>query len=138
MFCFLKLYFNKKYLYKISWCLQHFLTMEFYRKICNKCYWSNYYNESCSVFSRCLILFISFVSMLFFSFFYLPTDPANSVKSSVLLRVKDFIKDFRLNLEIVLNLITNTIISFTSSIVQNRQAIPIRAEILNRKSSLLI
>lgn len=86
----LKIICSKRLLKKFIWCLQNFLTMEFYRKICNNCYWSNLYNTHHSYLKRSVILAISFISVLFFSFFYMPTDPANSNKVSFYLRIKSY------------------------------------------------
>lgn len=86
-----KIIYSNKLLKKFIWCLQNFLTMEFYRKICNKCYWSNIYNSHHSYIKRSIILLISFISVLFFSFFYMPTDPANSNKVSYYLRIKNYL-----------------------------------------------
>lgn len=83
----------RKMIAKIAWCLQNFLTMEFYRKICNKCYWSNINNPHHSFFKQSLIIFVSFISMLFFSFFYLPTDPANLSKPSYMIRLRNLLID---------------------------------------------
>jgi len=85
----------KKYFLKLTWCLQNFLTMEFYRKICNNYYWSNFYDSRHSFFKQTVILIVSFVSMMFFSFFYLPTDPANLKKASLIIKSVRFITAFR-------------------------------------------
>lgn len=71
---------------KISWCIQNFLTMEFYRKICRKCYWNNVYKSESTFLKNTLLLLVSILPLLFLSFFYLPTDPANSSKTSSALR----------------------------------------------------
>ncbi|MBV6477609.1 MAG: hypothetical protein HGGPFJEG_00348 [Ignavibacteria bacterium] len=89
-------YFSKYY-QKVSWCLQNFLTMEFYRKICNNYYWSNIYNTKHNIIKQSLIIFVSFLSMMFFSFFYLPTDPANINKTSFILKSIKYISEFKLN-----------------------------------------
>lgn len=91
------IHYFSKIIMKVNWCFQNFLTMEFYRKICNKCYWSNIYNSKHSIMKQLLILFISFLSMMFFSFFYLPTDPANSNKASFILKSIKYISEFRMN-----------------------------------------
>lgn len=133
-----KILFQKSFFRKTVWCFQNFLTMEFYRKICNNCYWSNIYNVKHSVFKQSLILIVSFVSALFFSFFYLPTDPANSYKSSYYYRLINFIMNFRINLHNIFNSISNQIIRLSSSIINITQiAVPSR-DIINLKSSLLI
>lgn len=102
---------------KINWCFQNFLTMEFYRKICNKCYWSNIYNSKHSILKQSLILFISFLSMMFFSFFYLPTDPANSNKSSFILKSIKYISEFKLDFVNIFEIIkSNSLKVFYSSV----------------------
>ena len=133
-----KILFHKSLFRKTVWCFQNFLTMEFYRKICNNCYWSNIYNVKHSLLKQSLILFISFVSALFLSFFYLPTDPANSNKSSYYYRIINFITNFRINLHNLFNSISNKIIRLSSSIINlTRTVLPSR-DIINLKSSLLI
>ncbi|MEO8664720.1 MAG: hypothetical protein ABI462_04420 [Ignavibacteria bacterium] len=118
--------------------MQNFLTMEFYRKICNKCYWSNIYNSKHSVVKQSLIIFISFISVLFFSFFYLPTDPANANKSSYSMILRNFVSNFRINLQNITGNVTNRILQYTSSFIDLQQTKFTSRDILVLKSSLLI
>ncbi|HMS34435.1 MAG TPA: hypothetical protein PKC91_10140 [Ignavibacteria bacterium] len=123
---------------KISWCFQNFLTMEFYRKICNKCYWSNIYNTKHSIVKQSLILLVSFIPVLFLSFFYLPTDPANLNKSSFLLRVRNYISEFSINLISILQSISNKIIQLSSSFIDLIQIKFVHRDILEINSTLRI
>lgn len=134
----LKIIFKKSFFVKLSWCLQHFLTMEFYRKICHNCYWSNFYSSKNSLFKRALIVLVSFISVLFFSFFYLPTDPANSNKYSFQIRWINFIATLKLNIRNILNIISNRIIKLSSSLIDLQKAAFIQIEIITLKSSLQI
>ena len=136
------LYLLKIFLYKsidkISWCFQNFLTMEFYRKICNKCYWSNIYNTKHSIIKQSLILFVSFIPVLFLSFFYMPTDPANLNKSSFLLRIRNYISEFSINLNSILQSISNKIIQLSSSFIDLIQINFVHRDILEINSTLRI
>ncbi len=136
------LYLLKIFLYKsidkISWCFQNFLTMEFYRKICNKCYWSNIYNTKHSIVKQSLILFVSFIPLLFLSFFYMPTDPANLNKSSFLLRIRNYISEFSINLNSILQSISNKIIQLSSSFIDLIQINFVHRDILEINSTLRI
>lgn len=134
----LKIFYLSKFIDKTVWCFQNFLTMEFYRKICNKCYWSNIYNSKHSKFKQSLILIISFISVLFFSFFYLPTDPANSDKSSFFIRIKNFVSGFKIMLQYLFKNISNQLIQFSSSFIILLQKNLIHFDIIRLKSSFLI
>ncbi|MDQ3020072.1 MAG: hypothetical protein M3R36_05825 [Bacteroidota bacterium] len=134
----MKILLLKGFFLKTSWCFQNFLMMEFYRKICNKCYWSNIYNSKHCKAKKLLILAVSFISVLFFSFFYLPTDPANTNKSSYFIRLKDFIANFKLRLQRILNNISIMARFLTSSFINLLQLSFIQRDIITLKSSLLI
>ncbi|MEP7145482.1 MAG: hypothetical protein ABI792_00585 [bacterium] len=112
--------------------------MEFYRKICNKCYWSNIYNSKHSISKQSLILFVSFVSVLFFSFFYLPTDPANTNKYASSISLRNFVYTFTTGLQKILNSMFNKILFYSSSFIDSLQAKLTSRDILELKSSLLI
>ena len=118
--------------------MQNFLTMEFYRKICNKCYWSNIYNKKHSIVKQLFLLLVSFISVLFFSFFYMPTDPANLNKSSFLLRVRNYISAFSINLNNILQSISNKVIQLTSSFIDLVQIKFVQRDILEVNSTLRI
>ncbi|MDZ4711707.1 MAG: hypothetical protein SGI89_05210 [bacterium] len=130
--------FKKSFFVKLAWCLQHFLTMEFYRKICHNCYWSNIYNSKISMPKRMLIVLVSFISVLFFSFFYLPTDPANSNKYSFQIRWINFISILQINIRNILNIISNRIIKLSSSLIDLQKIAFVQIEIITLKSSLQI
>ena len=112
--------------------------MEFYRKICNKCYWSNIYNTKHSIIKQSLILFVSFIPVLFLSFFYMPTDPANLNKSSFLLRIRNYISEFSINLNSILQSISNKIIQLSSSFIDLIQINFVHRDILEINSILRI
>ncbi len=134
----LEILFRNSFFKKTSWCFQNFLTMEFYRKICNNWYWSNIYNSRHSILKQSLILLVSFVSVLFFSFFYMPTDPANTNKFSYSLRMVNFISNTRINLRNIFNSISNKIIRLSTSIINITKVTANSPDILNLNSSLLI
>lgn len=133
----IKIFFYKLF-DKTSWCMQNFLTMEFYRKICNKCYWSNIYNKKHSILKQLFLLLVSFISVLFFSFFYMPTDPANLNKSSFLLRVRNYISAFSINLNNILQSISNKVIQLTSSFIDLVQIKFVHRDLLEINSTLRI
>lgn len=112
--------------------------MEFYRKICNKCYWSNIYNKKHSLVKQSLILLISVIPVLFLSFFYMPTDPANLNKSSFLLKLRIYISTFSINLKRTLQSISNKIIQLSSSFIDLVQIRFVHRDILEINSTLLI
>lgn len=134
----LRIFLFKGFFRKASWCFQNFLTMEFYRKICNKCYWSNVYNSKHSKAKQSLILAISFISVLFFSFFYLPTDPANTNKSSYYLRLKIFVANFKTSVQGILDGVSTQARFVTSSFINQLHLSLVNKNIINLKSSLLI
>ncbi len=123
---------------KTAWCFQNFLTMEFYRKICDKCYWSNVYSSKHSVIKKVMILSVSFISLMFFSFFYLPTDPANSKKPFSFLKVINFLTGFKIILKNILNCISNKIIIFSSSVINLHKFNSNSYDIIKMNSALLI
>jgi hypothetical protein len=130
--------FINEFILKTTWCMQHFLTMEFYRKICNKCYWNNIYSSRQSKTKKIFILTVSFISLMFLSFFYLPTDPANSNRSSYYLKVIDFLSGFKICMKNILNCISNQIIIFSNSVINLRDIVFYNPDIINTNSSLLI
>ena len=137
MIYFLKIFFLR-FLSKISWCFQNFLTMEFYRKICNKCYWSNIYNTKHSLVKQLLLLIISFIPLFFFSFFYMPTDPANSDRSSIRLRIRNYFSSIVINLKSIIKSISNKVIQFSSSFIDLVQIRFVQRDILELNSTLQI
>ena len=126
------------FLRKTSWCFQNFLTMGFYRKICNKCYWSNVYNSRHSLLKQSVILFLSLISLLFLSFFYLPTDPANSNRSSFHIRWINFMHGLKINMQNIFNIISNKVIQLSDSFINLLQVNFVKLEIIKLNSSLQI
>lgn len=111
---FLLLFCFDKFMTKISWGFQNFLTMEFYRKICYKCYWNNVYNKKHSVLKNSVFILISVLPALFMSFFYLPTDPANSSRASSELRSLKLLSFIRLKFGVIIDSISDKIINLPS------------------------
>ena len=138
MAIFFKILFHKSLFRKTMWCFENFLTMRFYRKICNNCYWSNIYMRKHSFLKQSLILLVSLFSLLFLSFFYLPTDPANLNRSSYLFRITNFISDFKHNLNNIFNNISNRIIRLSSSVISLAEFVICPRDLVRLKSSLLI
>lgn len=130
--------FLKRYLRKTSWCMQHFLTIEFYRKICNNCYWSNFYNSRHTFAKRALILFVSLISMLFLSFFYMPTDPANLNRQSFVLKLRILIMNMRTFALNISHRVSNHFIRLYSSLINTELALFSSVRPLELKASLLI
>ena len=87
--------FIMKYYDKIIWSLNHFLTMEFYRKLCNKLYWKKLKPGTASFITRfCLILF-SAISLIWLAFFFDPMDPYYTKSpSGIILRLNKIFKKF--------------------------------------------
>ncbi|MEO8447459.1 MAG: hypothetical protein ABI528_08185, partial [bacterium] len=74
----------------------------------------------------------------FFSFFYLPTDPANSDKYSFHIRWINFIATLKINIRNLLNIISNRIIKLSSSLIDLQKIAFVQIEIITLKSSLQI
>jgi len=138
MLLLIKLLFCKKYFGKISWCLQNFLTMEFYRKICDNCYWSNIYNSKHSLIKQSLILFVSFIPVLFLSFFYIPRDPANINNFAYSISLRNFLSGFRISLLTILDNMSIKILKFSTSLIDSLQIKFTSKNILELKTSLVI
>lgn len=78
------------------------------------------------------------MSLMFFSFFYLPTDPANSNRDSYYRKVIHYLSGFKLNLQNLLNCISNHIIIFSSAVINLNNFRFYNLELFKLKSSLLI
>lgn len=80
----------KKILCDINWASQHFLTMEFYRRICNRYYWKRIKPGTVSFLER---IFWVIISVFFFSFsspFYSASDPANLVNNKFNYKIRKY------------------------------------------------
>ena len=76
-YLYVRYYLHSKLFSKIIWVLNNFLTMECYRKLCNRLYWKKIQPGSVSYKTRCWLIFLSVISAVWMAFFYDPTDPAN-------------------------------------------------------------
>ena len=83
LFCiYIKRSFIQKYYLKLIWVLNNFLTMECYRKLCNKLYWKKLKPGTMSYTTRCWLIFVTALSMIWLAFFFDPLDPDYSKSSS--------------------------------------------------------
>jgi hypothetical protein len=94
----LNLFFHNKYFQKTNWVLQNFLTMECYRKLCNKCYWKKAKPHTSSYTRRTFLIFFSILFTMCLSFFYSPNDPANSKSSAYFIRLMKFISTLKVHI----------------------------------------
>jgi len=72
---------------KTTWVLNHFLTMQCYRKLCNRLYWKRFKPGTLPYTTRCWIIIISAISLIWFAFFFDPMDPTNSKSPSRLIQL---------------------------------------------------
>ncbi len=79
--------FHRKLFSKTIWVIEHFLTMECYRKLCNRLYWRKIQPGTASYKTRCWIIFLSVLSSVWLAFFYDPIDPANLSSPSRILNL---------------------------------------------------
>ena len=131
-FCFIKFF------EKLSWGFQNFLTMEFYRKICYKCYWNNVYDKNHSVLKNSILLLISVLPAMFMSFFYLPTDPANSSKASSTLSTLSILSFIRLKFGAVFDSISKKIINLPSFFIDMSKSVANQGDLFTSYSVLRI
>ncbi len=78
---------NAKYFRKTLWVLNNFLTMECYRKLCNRLYWKKLEPGTLPYTTRCWLIVISAFSMIWLAFFFDPMDPTNSKSPSRLILI---------------------------------------------------
>jgi hypothetical protein len=81
-YLYIRFFFQSKLITKTIWVLNHFLTLECYRKLCNRLYWRKAQPGTMSYATRCWVIFISVLSAVWMAFFYDPTDPANLYSTS--------------------------------------------------------
>ncbi len=87
---------SKKIFDKIIWASNHFLTMEFYRKLCNRLYWKKLQPGTVPYTTRCWLIFISVISVIWLAFFFDPMDPTYSKSpSNIISRIGNIIKKFK-------------------------------------------
>ncbi len=81
----IKLFLKSRFLTNLVWILNNFLTMEFYRKICNQLYWKKLSPHTASYNTRFWMIIFTAMSMIWLAFFYNPNDPANSNSSGFII-----------------------------------------------------
>lgn len=81
----IKLIKNSEFLAKTIWVLNNFLTMEFYRKLCNNLYWKKLTPHTASYNTRFWMIVFTALSVIWLAFFYNPNDPTNSKSSGFLI-----------------------------------------------------
>ena len=90
---YIRVFILKKIFDNIIWASNHFLTMEFYRKLCNKLYWKKLEPGSVPYTTRCWLIFISAISVIWIAFFFDPMDPNYSKSpSNIISNISKFIK----------------------------------------------
>ncbi|MFZ1323437.1 MAG: hypothetical protein WAT71_17945 [Ignavibacteria bacterium] len=134
----LKKFLKISFVAKTIWCIQNFLTMEFYRKICNNCYWSSVYSDKHNVFKQSLLLVLSIIPILFFSFFYSPTDPANLKRSSFFIKLANLFYGLKICVKKYINFISNKLILLSGSLVDTERIKFKSPDIITLESSYLI
>ena len=80
-----KLFLKSQFIAKFIWVLNNFLTMEFYRKLCNNLYWKRLTPHTASYNTRFWMIIITALSVIWLAFFYNPNDPANSRSSGFII-----------------------------------------------------
>lgn len=76
---------KSEFLAKIIWVLSNFLTMEFYRKLCNNLYWKKLTPHTASYNTRFWMIIFTALSAIWLAFFYNPNDPSNSNSSGFII-----------------------------------------------------
>jgi hypothetical protein len=77
----IKLFFKLEFFAKVIWVMSNFLTMEFYRKLCNRFYWKKLTPNTISYRTRFWMIVFSAITALLLAFYYDPSDPACSFSS---------------------------------------------------------
>jgi len=97
---YISLFVESSFVRKTNWVLNHFLTMQCYRKLCNRLYWKKLKPGTLPYTTRCWLIILSAISVIWFAFFFDPMDPTNSKSPSriIMLISKGFRKiGFSLN-----------------------------------------
>lgn len=81
----IKLFFKSEFITKVIWVLSNFLTMEFYRKLCNNLYWKRLTPHTASYNTRFWMIIFTALSMIWLAFYYNPTDPSNANSSGFII-----------------------------------------------------
>lgn len=93
-------YFLKsKYVDKCIWVLNNFLTMECYRKLCNKLYWKKLKPGTIHYTTRFWLIILSALSVILLAFFFDPMDPTHTDSPSrKISRLANFFRKMQFNL----------------------------------------
>ncbi len=81
----IKLLWKSEFIAKLIWVLNNFLTMEFYRKLCNNLYWKRLAPHTAGYNTRFWMIIFTALSMIWLAFYYNPGDPANSNSSGFII-----------------------------------------------------
>lgn len=81
----IKLSLHTGFITKIIWVLNHFLTMECYRKMCNNLYWKKLTPHTASYNTRFWMIVLTALSAIWLAFYYNPNDPTNSNSSGFII-----------------------------------------------------
>ncbi|MCX7877278.1 MAG: hypothetical protein N2510_01405 [Ignavibacteria bacterium] len=81
----IKLLLETEIVSKLIWVLNNFLTMEFYRKLCNKLYWKKLKPNTASYNTRFWMILFSALSAIWLAFYFNPSDPANTRSSAFII-----------------------------------------------------
>ncbi|MCI0449090.1 MAG: hypothetical protein L0Y79_04790 [Chlorobi bacterium] len=65
--------------------MNNFLTMEFYRKICNRLYWKKLTPHTASYNTRFWMIIFTALSAIWLAFYFNPSDPSNSKSSGFII-----------------------------------------------------
>lgn len=74
----LKYFSHLKPVEKTIWVMNHFLTMECYRKLCNNLYWKKLQPGTIPYTTRLWMIILTVFTSVWLAFFFDPIDPANS------------------------------------------------------------
>lgn len=83
----IKLYLKLDFFAKVIWVLNNFLTMEFYRKLCNNFYWKKLTPNSISYRTRFWMIVLSAITALLLAFYYDPSDPTCSFRAGYIVLI---------------------------------------------------
>jgi hypothetical protein len=79
------MFLKTKFISNFIWMLNNFLTMEFYRKICNNLYWKKLTPHTASYNTRFWMIVLTAMSAIWLAFYYNPNDPTNSNSSGFII-----------------------------------------------------
>jgi hypothetical protein len=81
----IKLFLRKKFVSKLIWVMNNFLTMECYRELCNRFYWKKLNPNTVSYRTRFWMIMLSVFSAMLLAFYYDPSDPTYTFKSGCII-----------------------------------------------------